>query len=1050
MKKYLMFFGFLLFSSSLSGCDLLSSNILTATTTITTEITSEVTTSEATTISDTTITTTISSMLTTTEVTFEGYKIIFNSNGGDEIDDITGIMFGSAVVLPIPEKTGYVFNGWYLGESINAERIYDTTPITKDMTLYARWEPEIYTVKFYNDSDLLYVEYVTYGASANAPTPPVIEGYSFIGWDKVFVEVKVDLNVYAEYQLNYYDISFDSNGGNVVLDQENILHGSKINMVIPEKIGYDFLGWFDGEKLYNDRTKITSNLALKAKWATSAYLDYSFDEENYTYIVTGYYGSQSHLIIPETYQGYFVTNIDKWAINRHDNLIKITLPSSITSINDSILMNQHLEEIVIDGDNNTYYTHDNVLYSNENELILYPANRPGEIFNMPNEVVSISPNAFSLIKNLRVLNLSSNLETFDIIFFGDPYLDYQFKIEEINVVPENQYFTSIDGVLYNKDLTKLIAYPINKANTHYTVLNSVVTIGYHAFEFNRILTSIDLPEGLKHIEEAAFHMVNGVIDFNLPESLEIIGKRAFSRTRASIIVIPKNVHTIGDLAFHHSHGTGSIVVDANNPYFESKDGVLFNEDMTELIHYPCNNLRTVYIVPETVTTIKKMAFSYIFNLAYVFIPDSVTVIEYLVFEHTEMMTLLINNSSIPSTWNLNWFNVNNSFHFIFSVDGIKESIDYYYYIKEDGTAAIIGRTNDSELLDLTIPETIDTYLVNEISRFAFWRNANVSTITIPKSVDIIGEYAFAEAQITLYLEDFEKQPSWHELWSEGVIQINWGDEIRTITFDSNGGDVVEDITVIYGIEITELPIPTKDGYMFDGWYLDGEKIVLPYNYNIHGNITLIAEWIDAIDNGEFLYRILTDNTVIIVGISESNVNTVITIPNTIDTYPVTIIGKRAFEDNTDITSITIPASVIEIEYNAFKGMSWLETVTFEAGSNLEIIGDYVFKSCSSLTTIDIPEGVIVIGEYAFSYAYTLNSINLPSTLTTISNNAFEETWSLSSITIPLAVINMGSNVFKGSSVPEINCECSLLQHQEWEWAFDWNPDNITVNWDDGI
>ena len=206
------------------------------------------------------------------------------------------------------------------------------------------------------------------------------------------------------------------------------------------------------------------------------------------------------------------------------------------------------------------------------------------------------------------------------------------------------------------------------------------------------------------------------------------------------------------------------------------------------------------------------------------------------------------------------------------------------------------------------------------------------------------------------------------------------------------------------------------------------------------------DYVDILDNGEFLYRVQTDDTVIIVGISESNVNTAIVIPNTIDTYPVTVIGKRAFEDNTDITSITIPASVIEIEYNAFKGMSWLETVTFEAGSNLEIIGDYAFKSCSSLTSIDIPEGVVEIGAYAFSYVYTLNTITLPSTLTTIGNNAFEETWSLSSITIPLAVTNMSSNVFLGSSVPEINCECSFLQHQEWEWAVDWNPDLITVNW----
>jgi len=1000
-------------------------------------------------------TTSIEVTSNTDEITqLPSYYITFNSNGGETISDITGISFGSTIDLPIPERTGYIFKGWYLGESINAEHIYNTTPIVENMTLYARWALETYTVKFYCENSLIYVEYVDYGSSANAPIPTFKEGYSFIEWDKSFVEVCEDMSIYAQYQINYYDISFDPNGGTYVNDIDNIQYNTSTELPVPKREGYDFLGWISDDIVYNSHSKIKSNLYLVARWAETAYLEFEFNSEKLTYDVSGYYGTQEHVIIPETYKGYNVTNIQNSVFCEKQNIVSIFIPKTLESIDDyAITLNDNIEEIIVDPENRYFESIEGLLYSEDlSSLYVYPAQKTDDTFIFPDELIKAMDCVFYSNTYLKHIYMHK-----DVSYYGENWFMHTLSLESITVDLDNPNFTSIDGVLFNKDLSIILQYPANKSGIHYDIPATVEIISENAFRSNINLQTVNIPEGVIEIKSFSFHYAN-LLCFELPDSLTTIGYSAFGYNPNIIsLTLPKNVFSIDRHAFEKNYSLVEILVDEENQYFSSIDGILYNYDKTLLHTYPNGKKGELYLIPNSVVEVKPGAIFDNSYLKYIYIPNSVLYIPTNAFCGGRL-TILTEFFEPQENWSIAW---NSRLHLdlenidstsdldlypvIYNISEIGTYEDFNYFLKPDRTVAIIGQNIDSLNTNLVIPETINSYPVNEIRPYAFYNIQTVSTIDVPDTIDIIGEYAFADSNITVNLVDYEVQPGWLDYWDHNV-NINWGDEIRTITFDSNGGDAVEPMNVIFGTEITELPVPTRVGYTFVGWYLNEIEINPPFTYDTHEDYTFYAEWIDAIDNGEFLYRVQTDDTVIIVGISESNVNTAIVIPNTIDTYPVTVIGKRAFEDNTDITSITIPASVIEIEYNAFKGMSWLETVTFEAGSNLEIIGDYAFKSCSSLTSIDIPEGVVEIGAYAFSYVYTLNTITLPSTLTTIGNNAFEETWSLSSITIPLAVTNMSSNVFLGSSVPEINCECSFLQHQEWEWAVDWNPDLITVNW----
>ena len=126
----------------------------------------------------------------------------------------------------------------------------------------------------------------------------------------------------------------------------------------------------------------------------------------------------------------------------------------------------------------------------------------------------------------------------------------------------------------------------------------------------------------------------------------------------------------------------------------------------------------------------------------------------------------------------------------------------------------------------------------------------------------------------------------------------------------------------------------------------------------------------------------------------------VVIPNEIEGKPVTAIGKAAFFNCGNLTSIEIPegiesigvqafqlckklesvkipASVISIEERAFQSCSNLDSVTFAEGSRLETINNFAFNDCGKLTSIEFPSGTKSIGNQAFTYCTSLTSIKNP-------------------------------------------------------------------------
>lgn len=127
---------------------------------------------------------------------------------------------------------------------------------------------------------------------------------------------------------------------------------------------------------------------------------------------------------------------------------------------------------------------------------------------------------------------------------------------------------------------------------------------------------------------------------------------------------------------------------------------------------------------------------------------------------------------------------------------------------------------------------------------------------------------------------------------------------------------------------------------------------------------------------------------------------------------VRFIGKAAYQDSEHLTSVTIPASVEEIDEFAFRGCFNLEYVRFKGKSKLKKIGRNVFNY-DALQKVELPASVEEIGEHAFSMCSQLSSVSFPanSKLRIIGKFAFYGT-SIESIEFPKSIEEIGAGAFK--------------------------------------
>ncbi len=242
-----------------------------------------------------------------------------------------------------------------------------------------------------------------------------------------------------------------------------------------------------------------------------------------------------------------VTSIGYSAFIDCTSLTNITIPNSVTNIGDSAFWGcSSLTAIYIAVDNKNYTSVNGVLFNKDKTaLICYPAGKTDKSYNIPNSVTSIGDHAFNGCLSLTSVTIPNSVTS-----IGDWVFTDCSSLTAINVNTGNKNYTSVNGVLFNKDKTKLICYPSEKVDKSYTIPNSVTEIGEYAFSDCKSLTSIKIPNSVTEISSGAFSDCKSLTSIKIPNSVTEISSGAFSDCKSlTSIKIPNSVTSIGENAF---------------------------------------------------------------------------------------------------------------------------------------------------------------------------------------------------------------------------------------------------------------------------------------------------------------------------------------------------------------------------------------------------------------------------------------------------------------------------------------------------------------------
>ena len=311
-----------------------------------------------------------------------------------------------------------------------------------------------------------------------------------------------------------------------------------------------------------------------------------------------------------------VTNIGEMAFSGCYNLPSVNIPENVANIGENAFYGcTGLTTIQVESGNTVYDSREDcnaIIETADNTIIIGCQNT-----HIPNSVTAIGDCAFYNCSGLTAISIPNGV-------------------------------TSIgDSAFY--ECTGLTAISIP---------NSITSIGYSVFCGCSGLTAVNIPNSVISIGQYAFASCKGLTSITIPNSVKTIDEAAFtSCSNLSSITIPGSVTSIGYRAFQNCSGLTAIQVESGNTVFDSRENCnAIIETTSNTMVWGCMNT----IIPNSVTSIGKLAFSGCFGLTSINIPNSVTTIESNAFwECTNLTSISLPNSvtsigsgAFTDCWNL--------------------------------------------------------------------------------------------------------------------------------------------------------------------------------------------------------------------------------------------------------------------------------------------------------------------------------------------------------------------------------------------------------------
>ena len=622
-------------------------------------------------------------------------------------------------------------------------------------------------------------------------------------------------------------------------------------------------------------------------------------------------------------------------------------------------------------------------------------------FRVPANVSTIAQSAFEGCRNLTSVTFAANSKLQSI----SAYMFYGAGNLQTITFENGSALTSIQAHGL-EGLSNLVSVDFGDAK--------LTNIDNYAFRYCESLQSLTIPEGVTYIGRFAFYGNTSLSRLDLPTTVDCIGRYAFYGTT------DMNVYFAADLLPEHLQenwdrgiagyyvGVTDVLTSGDWSYAELSDGTIavvrydgtetqldlttvnLGGDIVQIGGYAFYRSPLASIVlPQTLNTIQRYAFAYS-NLQSVTLPANVRFVGQYAFYHTQI-------SSVE-----------------FATDSKLEKLEQYAFASNENLTAVTLPASLSDMgtyafygSALTSLDFADGFAMSTISAYAF-ADTKLTSVTIPDSVNYIDDDAFRDCADLASV----KFGSASDLQLHANAFYNTGLS-GTLDIPANARYIGEYSLVglqnlqAYNVDAANPYYKSVDGVLYTN---DGKKLIA-FPAGRTGSFVVPA-WVETIGFGAFE-------------------NTKLSSVSFADDINLLTLGYRAFYNAPNLTEVSIPASVVSIDYYAFAECRSLSRVTFAPDNKLTGIYEGAFLNCISLADITIPDSIVEISDFAF---YGCTSItHLPISETSQIKGIYDYAFAYTGITelvVPDSVIDIGAYAFRGIPVKKVFISDAQMQTLE--------------------
>ena len=770
------------------------------------------------------------------------YTLTFDPNGGTVSSKTKTVTYDSAVgTLPTPTRTGYIFTGWFTDKNwttqVKTTTIYKTA---SNSTVYAKWEAITYYVAYNHNGSVVGKSTHKYDAEKALTSAASLKvskkGYSFAGWSELpdtdIVKYKDEqkvlnlttqneatLNIYSAWEANAYTITFDANGGTVTPKTKEVVFNKTYGTLpTPKRAGYTFLGWFKGNDKITNTTvvSIAENHTLTAHWEANTNTKYTVK-----HYIMNVNGIGYALYATDNKTGTTDTEVTFDSVKR--NITGFTYEKVILD-NNTNPESSGATATTIKGEGDRII---NIYYS-RNKYTMTPTKGAGISsvssavtgFYESNATISATSKSGYHFKNwisnkTSVADSNVNPYTFKI-----PAEDVTLTaIGEANGYTVNYYngSTKLGSSSHvfdtSKALTKFINFKTSKTGYHFigwSKLSGDSTVSYTDGQSVMNLTTEE--NGIVNVHAVwapNTYTVNYYFNNQLMGSSRHTYDKSQKLTSSSALKISMTGYYFKGWS-KNADLSGSTYNDESevNNLTTTNGGTInlyavMSANAYKINYYSEGKLAgTTNAIYDTAINLKNASKLNIAKTGYHFIGWATTNGGAVVYTDGQSVKNLATSGaySLYAVWEANPYTIN------------------YYF-----NNTLLGTSSHTYDKTQVLKDVSNFTYSNPGYTFTGWGTSKNGSVVYKNGAEIKNLTTVNGGKVNLYM----------------IFTANK----YTVTFNPNGGTVSPTTKeVTYNSTYGELPTPTKTGYYFQGWYLNGSQIKTDTIVKITSNTTLTAQW----------------------------------------------------------------------------------------------------------------------------------------------------------------------------------------------------------------